>query len=246
MPDTRITKQKLKDHWSYSGKVYIIGALVAVALASIFFTMVTNREPADMYSVNFAIVRSYSNTEQLNGVSDALLNKGKEIDPELKAVKFTSVMFDGNTSSQDGYNYYQLYILQLSAGSNDFFLQTEEMTRSLLLGGNLRPMEELEYFEQFVKNHPDAEIMWEKEPLPDGVEENEDNADRPEHAYAISMENLGGAIEMQAFDNRGMYAGMLVSSANPETSLYVLDEFYNQLAPKEVTPEETVPEETRE
>ena len=113
MPDTRITKQKLKDHWSYSGKVYIIGALVAVALASMFFTMVTNREPADMYSVNFAIVRSYSNTEQLNGVSDALLNKGKEIDPELKAVNFTSVMFDGNTSSQDGYNYYQLYILQL-------------------------------------------------------------------------------------------------------------------------------------
>ena len=75
MPDTRITKQKLKDHWGYSGKAYIIGALVAVALASMFFTMVTNREPADKYSVNFAIVRSYSNTEQLNGVSDALLTR---------------------------------------------------------------------------------------------------------------------------------------------------------------------------
>ncbi|MBO7359183.1 MAG: hypothetical protein J6U72_05110 [Clostridia bacterium] len=233
MPDTRITKQKLKDHWGYSGKAYIIGALVAVALASMFFTMVTNREPADKYSVNFAIVRSYSNTEQLNGVSDALLKFGREADPELKAVKFTSVMFEGDMNSQDAYNYYQLYILQLSAGSNDFFLQTEGMTRSLLLGGNLRPLEELEYFEQFVKNHPEAEIMWEKEPLPEGVEETEDNADRPVHAYAVSMESLGGAIQMNSFDNRGMYAGMLVSSANPETSLYVLDEFYNLLKPAE-------------
>ena len=170
MPDTRITKQKLKDHWGYSGKAYIIGALVAVALASMFFTMVTNREPADKYSVNFAIVRSYSNTEQLNGVSDELLRLGQEVDPELKAVKFTSIMFEGDMNSQEAYNYYQLYILQLSAGSNDFFLQTEAMTKSLLQGGNLRPLEEVEYFEQFVQNHPEAEIMWEKEPLPDGVE----------------------------------------------------------------------------
>ncbi|MBR6008133.1 MAG: hypothetical protein IK056_03490, partial [Clostridia bacterium] len=219
MPDTRITKQKLKDHWSYSGKAYIIGALIAVALASMFFTMVTNREPADKYSVNFAIVRSFSNSEALDGVRDALLKQGQEADPELKAVKFTSIMFEGDMSTSDAYNYYQLYILQLSAGSNDFFLQNETMTRSLMQGGNLRPLEELEYFEQFVRNHPDAEILWEKEPLPDGTEENEDNADRPEHAYAVSMEGLTGAIQLNSFDNRGMWAGMLVSSANPETSL---------------------------
>lgn len=231
MPDTRITKQKLKDHWGYSGRAYIIGALIAVALASMFFTMVTNREPADKYSVNFAIVRSYSNTEQLNGVSDELLRLGQEVDPELKAVKFTSIMFEGDMNSQEAYNYYQLYILQLSAGSNDFFLQTEAMTRSLLQGGNLRPLEEAEYFEQFVQNHPEAEIMWEKEPLPEGVEETEDNADRPEHAYAVSMESLGGAIQMNSFDNRGMYAGMLISSANPDTSMYVLDKFYGLLKP---------------
>ncbi|MCR4621645.1 MAG: hypothetical protein K5663_06140 [Clostridiales bacterium] len=233
MPDTRLTKQKLKDHWSYSSKGYIIGALLAVALASIFFTMVTNREPADKYSVNFAIVRSYSNTEKLNDVSDTLVARGRQVDPELEAVKFTSIMFDGDASSQDGYSYYQLYILQLSAGGNDFFLQTEEMTRSLIANGSLQPLETMDYFEQFNLHHPDAEIMWEKEPLPEGTEETEENADRPVHAYAVSMENLTGAIQMQAFDNRGMYAGMLISSANPATSMYVLDEFYNLLAPVE-------------
>ncbi|MBR5985480.1 MAG: hypothetical protein IK019_03615 [Clostridia bacterium] len=233
MPDTRITKQRLKDHWSYSGKAYIIGALIAVALASMFFTMVTNREPADKYSVNFAIVRSYSNAEALDGVTDALLKKGQEADSELKAVKFTSIMFEGDMSTSDAYNYYQLYILQLSAGGNDFFLQNETMTRSLIDNGSLRPLEQLEYFEQFVRNHPEAEILWEKEPLPEGVEETEENSDRAEHAYAVSMEGLTGAIQLNSFDNRGMWAGMLVSSANPETSLVVLDELYNQLKPAE-------------
>ena len=51
------------------------------------------------------------------------------------------------------------------------------------------------------------------------------------------MEGLTGAIQLNSFDNRGMWAGMLVSSANPETSLVVLDELYNQLKPAE--PEQT-------
>ena len=77
----------------------------------------------------------------------------------------------------------------------------------------------------------------EKRRLPDGTEENEDNADRPEHAYAVSMEGLTGAIQLNSFDNRGMWAGMLVSSANPETSLYVLDKLYDQLRPAETEAE---------
>ena len=39
MPNTKITLQKWKDHYSYAKKVYIIGALIAVGVASLIFSV---------------------------------------------------------------------------------------------------------------------------------------------------------------------------------------------------------------
>ena len=64
MPNTKITKQKFKDHFSYAKKVYIFGALIAVAAASLIFT-VTRYTPDNEYSVVVALVDSYANVTNL-------------------------------------------------------------------------------------------------------------------------------------------------------------------------------------
>lgn len=45
MPNTRITRQKWKDHFSYAKKVYIIGILLALGAASLIYSVTRYQAP---------------------------------------------------------------------------------------------------------------------------------------------------------------------------------------------------------
>ena len=61
MPNTKITLQKWKDHYSYAKKVYIIGALIAAGVASLIFS-VTRYVAPDERAVIIQMVDTYADT----------------------------------------------------------------------------------------------------------------------------------------------------------------------------------------
>ena len=234
MPNTKITKQKVKDHLSYSKRLYIFGMIAFVGLASLLFTVTRYQSPNDL-SVDIALVDSYADISKVDDDIDTLLSMTQEYDPALEKVAFMSIAYEGDSSTEDGYYGAQQYMVQLYAGDNDIFIQNELLTDSIIAEGAALALEELEGFEDFVAAHPDVEILWAHEPSA-ATETDEDEGeeaeavDTPLHAYAIDMSSLLGFNERGAFDIREKYACILISSENPETSLYALDKMFTVFA----------------
>ena len=241
MPNTKITKDRLKNHWQYSRAVYIFGTLAAVLLAALLYTVVTNREPPNQFSVNIALVRSYSNTENLQADRQELLKRGQAYDETLRSVSFMGVGYEGDSTTQDGYYGAQLYTVQLYAGDNDIFIQNKQLTQGLIDQGGCLPLEEMDEFISFMEKYPDAPLFYGNEPT--GQTDEEGNpVPGPEHVYAIDISGLTGFIERQALDNREMYACILANSANPGTSMYVLGEMYELFQPSPAEEAQAQPE----
>lgn len=236
MPNTKITKQKFKDHLTYSKKIYIFGALVALAVASLIFT-VTRHVPDNEFSVEIALVDNYVDIDKLNNDLPALLEYGQSVDPTLEQVMFFSIAYSENAADDEaGYYGAQLYQLQIMAGSNDIYVESEVLMRDLIALGGCDPLEETDWYAEFTQKYPDVPFLWADEPGT-GVFEADDDGNQivveepVRHAYAVDMSSLTGFIERQAYDIRGKYACMFGSSKNKDTSYAVLTHLFEAFAP---------------
>ena len=236
MPNTKITKQKFKDHLPYAGKLYIFGFIIAIAVASLMFT-VTRHVPDDEFSVEIALVDNYVDIEKLDADCDVLLDYGRQIDPTLEQVTFFSIAYSENASNDEsGYYGAQLYQLQIMAGTNDIYVQSEVLTRGLVEMGGCVPLEETDWYAEFTKKHPDVAFLWADEPGSGEIEIDEDGneivIEAPvQHAYAVDVSSLTGFIERQAYDIRGKYACMFGGSKNMATSYEILTKLFDVFAP---------------
>ena len=247
MPDTRITREKLKNHWAYSKKIYIFLTLVAVGLGSILYTVSNNRNPPDYKYAGIALVASYSNTDYLQNDIPKLLKLGQAYDENLEKLGFISITYSGGMESEMDYYGAQLYTVQLSAGDCDIFIQSPALAESLIVESEaLIQLDTLPSFELFQKKYPDA-IVWtdlnelKKEAAAEASdgEEAEGEAESEEaelHCYSIDVSKLLRLNEMSVYDVRGMYAGILSKSGNADTCLYLLYEMFNMYIPADTLP----------
>lgn len=236
MPNTKITKQKFKDHLAYSKKAYIFGVIIAVAVASLIFTM-TRHVPDDEYSVEIALVDNYVDISKLDNDLPVLLEHGQAVDPALEQVIFFSIGYSENAANDEaGYYGAQLYQLQIMAGTNDIYVESEAMVRGLVEMEACIPLEETDWYADFTKKYPDVAFLWADEPGSGEIETDEDGNETVieapvQHAYAVDMSSLTGFIERQAYDVRGKYACLFGGSKNMDTSLAVLTDLFTVYAP---------------
>lgn len=255
MPNTRITKQKWKDHYSYAKKVYIIGIIVAVAVASLVYS-VTRYVPANEHAVLIELVDGYVDTEKLKGDLPHLLAVGQAYDETLEQVEFLSINYTGEGNTENDYYGAQVYTVQVYAGDNDIYLQNEALTQAMIDQNFCIPLETLNGFDEFNALYPDV-ILWQPEPSPEDDDDEGEEAEPvtdPEnppvmHAYAIDVSSLMGFIERGAYDVRGKYAVIVATSLNMDTSFHMLTELFtyfggtNEVLPAEsetATPSEVV------
>jgi len=83
MPNTKVTRQKWKDHLYYSKKFYFIGILVSLAVASLIFS-VTRYVPENEHAVHIELVDTYADTTKLDSDAAVLLQRGIEFDSSLE------------------------------------------------------------------------------------------------------------------------------------------------------------------
>ena len=234
MPNTKVTKQKWKDHLFYSRKTYLIGILVSIALASLIFS-VTRYIPDNEYAVQIELVDSYVDVTKLDADKDLLFEYGKEFDSSLEEVSFLSIPFSGDGTKD--YEGSQVYTVQVYAGDNDIFIQNETLTQNMIKTGYCMPLETLEGFNEFNQKFGQY-VIWQEEPREEEegeeAEESEETETEiiPTHAYAVDMSSLLGFNNRAAYDIRGKYGVITVTSKNAETSFHVLTRMFDIFMPE--------------
>ena len=228
MPNTRITLQKWKDHYAYAKKVYIVGALIAAAAASLIFA-VTRYVPPNERAVIIQMVDTYADPTKMNDDIQAMLAVGQEYDSSLEEVSFLTISYVGD----DNYEGSQVYTVQVYAGDNDIYLQNEILTQRMVNEGYAVALEELEGFDEFNEKYSEY-VLWQS--IDDGEEgEEEEESFAQEHAYCVDISALLGINSRGAYDVRGKYALITISSKNTNTSFRVLSDMFDRFIPAEGT-----------
>ena len=129
MPNTRITRQKWKDHFSYAKKVYIIGILLALGAASLIYSVTRYQAPNER-AVQIALVDSYTAPEKLDEIVPALLKAGQAFDDTLEEVQFLSIPYSGDGAAD--YEGAKVYTVQVYAGDNDIYIENKTMMEELI------------------------------------------------------------------------------------------------------------------
>lgn len=228
MPNTKITLQKWKDHYSYAKKVYIIGALIAVGVASLIFS-VTRYVAPDERAVVIQLVDTYADTTKMDPELPALLAAGQEYDSSLEEVSFLTISYVGD----DNYEGSQVYTVQVYAGGNDIYFQNELLTQRMVEEGYTVALDTLEGFDEFNEKYSEY-VLWQAIQTEEAEEDEEAEYSEPEeHAYCVDISALLGINQRGVYDVREKYAVIMINSKNINTSFHVLAEMFDRYIPAE-------------
>ncbi|MBQ2433762.1 MAG: hypothetical protein II266_04980, partial [Clostridia bacterium] len=159
----------------------------------------------------------------------AMLAVGQEYDSSLEEVSFLTISYVGD----DNYEGSQVYTVQVYAGDNDIYLQNEILTQRMVNEGYAVALEELEGFDEFNEKYSEY-VLWQS--IDDGEEgEEEEESFAQEHAYCVDISALLGINSRGAYDVRGKYALITISSKNTNTSFRVLSDMFDRFIPAEGT-----------
>lgn len=220
MPNTKITLQKWKDHFSYAKKVYIIGALVAAGVASLMFS-VTRYIPPNERAVLIQMVDTYADTTKMDADLPEMLAVGQEYDSALEEISFLNIPYTGG----DEYEGSQVYTVQVYAGDNDIYFQNDVLTQRMVNEGYAVPLETLSGFDAFNEKYSEY-VVWQA--IEKDEEDPDESLDYEEHAYYVDISSLLGINQRGAYDVRGKYALIVISSENADTSFRVLADMFDR------------------
>ena len=227
MPNTKLTKEKLKNHWVYSKWIYIFMTVLAVGLASLLYTVAHNHNKDEEY-IGIALVDAYVDTSKLDSDADILLTRGKSYDSRLRKLEFIGIFYSSLSYDEMSQYSAQVYSTQLMAGECDIFIQDKSMTDTLLGQDYFVALDTLDSYSLFIEKFGEKKceelFVW-SEISVEGEEGDDAHTER--HAYSIDISSLTGLITRNAYDCRGKYASILSRSANADTALYVLFEMFN-------------------
>lgn len=228
MPNTKITRQKWKDHYAYAKKVYIVGALIAAAVASLVFAVTRYVAPNER-AVIIQMVDTYADTTKMDGDIPAMLAVGQEYDASLEEISFLTISYIGD----DNYEGSQVYTVQVYAGDNDIYLQNDVLNQRMINEGYAYALEDMEGFDEFEEKYGQY-VIWQTIENDDEDDENEEDETVPEkHAYSVDISALLGINQRGAYDVRGKYALIAINSKNANTSFRVLADMFDRFIPAE-------------
>jgi len=237
MPNTKLTKARLKNHYQYTKSIYIGILLVAVMLADVIFTVTAYRSPGNR-SVDIELVGIFSETEGAAPFEQIALEAGRaferardeaagidvnadDYEPELEQVQFLTMMYD--MTSEDAYYDQQRYMVALAANEGDIFIVDRPMMNDLIRQGlavDLTP-----YIESGLIDPGERDLS--RVTYPETVEEGQPATGR-ECIYALQTDSMSGLWNHMQYDFRDKYMVLMVYSANVDTSAAVMQSLIEQ------------------
>ena len=218
MPDTRITKAKLKTHLHYGKWIYILIAVAAFFVVELTYTM-TEYRPDKYHRVDIQLVgNSIMQEEALDAVGKNAVTAISPQDPRLEAVNFFNIAYSGDAST-DIYGA-QKYSVMLAAGEGAIYFLNRPLLENMVAQGGALPLEA--YVESGVLPKELAVSLPETD--------DEGNPTGKTHLYAIDASGLGGMLSDEiGYDARDKYAVIFATCVNPDTAAAVLKNVLDQL-----------------
>lgn len=219
MPDTRITKDRLRNHLHYGKWIYVLIAAVAFFVVSLAYDM-TEYTPDKHHRVDFQLVGNTILTDgkALEAVGQAALAAVKPRDGRLEAVNFYNIGFTGD----DALDYYGSikFTTMLAAGEGAVFCVDRALMERLAGQGGALPLD------GYVESGALPRALGVTLPELDG----DGNPTGASHVYALDLSGLGLMLSDDiGYDSRDKYAMVLASCVNPDTAAAVLNSVIEQL-----------------
>ena len=218
MPDTRVTKDKLKTHLHYGKWIYILIAAVAFFVVELTYTM-TEYRPDKFHRVDIQLVGNATlRDEGLEALGKNAAAAVSAQDPKLEAVNFYNIAYSGDAST-DIYGA-QKYAVMLAAGEGAIYFINKPLLENMVAQGGALP---LDAYVDGGALPVDLAVS-----LPETDEEG--NPTGITHYYAIDASGLGGMLSDDiGFDARDKYAVIFASCVNPDTAAAVLRNVFDRL-----------------
>ena len=219
MPDTRVTKEKLKNHLHYGKWIYILIAAAAFFVVEMAYTM-TEYRPDKYHRVDVQLVgNSILREEQLEAVAQNAVAAVVPQDPKLEAVNIYNIAYSGDATA-DIYGA-QKYAVMLAAGEGGIYFINRPLLENMVAQGGALPLDA--YVDGGVLPKELAVT------LPEADEDG--NPTGNTHVYALDASGLGGMLSDDiGYDTRDKYAVIFAACVNPDTAAAVLKNVFNQLS----------------
>ncbi|MBR1585031.1 MAG: hypothetical protein IJ662_05775 [Clostridia bacterium] len=201
---TPLTKENVKNHFTYSSWKYLIVIVVGIMGWSLIYTTTAYRSPQDK-RIDLYIQSATTSNEMI----DAFLKPiWEETVPDMEVVQGLSLV------SADDYTTTMQLTTYVFAGEGDIYFVTDQYFKSLASSGAFLPLEDMV---------ADGTLQLEGIDLQKGyltVVEEYDDQDQPlstsQHLYGIPLDSFYGFMNGMMLDNRGMYAAILVNNQNDD------------------------------
>jgi hypothetical protein len=218
MPNTRITKENLKNHLHYGKWIYVLIAVVAWFAVDLVYQM-TEYRPDRYHKVDVQLVgNSVFGDEGLNAVAEKALEAVKPQDARLEEVNILSIAYSGDASA-DVYGA-QKYTVMLAANEGSVWFINRMLLENMVAQGGALPLDG--YIESGAL--PKALAVT----LPEADEDG--NPTGASHVYAVDVSGLGLMLSDDiGYDSRDKVAVIFGACVNPDTAVAVLNSLIAQL-----------------
>ena len=238
MPDTRITRERLKNHWVYSSWKYLLMVVIFVAGWNLTYSVTEYKPPREKRLEMYVLAQAY-NDENVRALAAEMAPEfvGEE-EGDMEALNFYTMSYGG---SEDTYGP-QLLMTRLASFEGDIYLVDEETMASFVSQELATPLDDYIASGALHVDGIDLETGTRAEPAGEDEEGNTIYSSE-RHVYALPAQQLYGMLENELVDNRGMYFVVMSYSDMPDLCIELLNAFIDRF--KEDKPDWLIAQEER-
>lgn len=239
MPNTKLNKQRLSNHFHYNRGSYLFIILASILISDLLFTITAYQPPSER-KVDIEVVSAYADIEALAPYAKTALEDGiayelardaaagidvnaEDYEVPLEEVNFLPLGYDPN--GDDAYYTGQKYMVTLAAQEGDIFILSRDLMEQMVREGlaiDLTP-----YIESGIIDPGERDLSRVTYPEYYNAEEGETFSGN-NCIYALQVNTMTGLKETARFDISDKYMVIMVYSQNKDTSAAVMQSLIDQ------------------
>ena len=238
MPNTKMTRDRMKNHFQYGKNIYISIIILMIVLADILFTTTVYQAPSDR-RIDIYLVSHNSDITNAAPYEQIALEAGQAFERErdaaagidvngakyktqLEEVNFVSLIYD--LYSEDGAYSQERFMLTLSTHEGDIYMVSRDVLEYFVQEGLVADL--TGYIESGVIDPGDRNLL--RVTYPEFVEKGKP-ATGNMCIYGLQIDTLTGLWDAFDFNySLDMYMVMMSYSENKDTSAVVMQSMIDQ------------------
>lgn len=210
---TPLTKEKVRNHFTYGSWKYLLLAALAVFGWSLIFTTTAYRSPQDK-RIDLYAQTTTTTAENMDAFLEPIW---REVTPEMEVVSSVALM------NLDDYSTSMQLTAYMAAGDGDIYFLTEQYFKSFAAAGSFLELDTL--VENGTIQVDGVDLSKGRVAVVTEYDENDQPVTAEQHLYGIPLDEFYGFMSGMQLDNRGLYAAILVNNGNDENVI----PFFNAL-----------------